>query len=192
VCRNSVRMSVPSRPDDPLGRPGMAPKGRTRRPVGAAANARFRLGFRMPARCEQWYPGKGRRPAFFNRAAFGKSKFFSSAWVMFLRPGLRMEVRRAQRRSRLATGHHRRRLGLDGREHGATLDQIGTYTTSHRGHGSFRGLPLSAGQPQLGIGRLAPLCPKRDQLREECRNAGRAIAKPRPGRDAFPPALGET
>ena len=33
-----------------------------------------------------------------------------------------VEVRRAQKWSRLATGHRRRRLGLDGREHGATLD----------------------------------------------------------------------
>ena len=66
------------------------------------------------------FPGR-----FFNRASFGKSKFFNSAWVLFLwfsGPAERMEVRRAQKWSRLTTGHRRRRLGLDGREHGATLD----------------------------------------------------------------------
>jgi hypothetical protein len=43
----------------------------------------------------------------------------------FLRPGLRTPVRRAQRRSRLAEGHRRRRLGLDRREHGAKLAWAG-------------------------------------------------------------------
>jgi hypothetical protein len=44
----------------------------------------------------------------------------------------------------------------------------------------------------LASGRLAPLCPERDQLREECRNAGLAIAKPRPGWDVSPPRSGGT
>ena len=91
------------------------------------------------------------RPLFFNRAAFGKSKFLSSAWGAVSPSRLRIEVRRAQGRSRLAAGHRRRRRGLDGREHGATLDQTGIYATS------CRVMVLSAvcpvvGQPQPGIG----------------------------------------
>jgi hypothetical protein len=93
----------------------------------------------------------GGGPAFFNRAAFGKSKFLSSAWGAVSPSRLRIEVRRAQGRSRLAAGHRRRRRGLDGREHGATLDQTGIYATS------CRVMVLSAvcpvvGQPQPGIG----------------------------------------
>jgi len=91
------------------------------------------------------------RGPFFNRAAFGKSKFLSSAWGAVSPSRLRIEVRRAQGRSRLAAGHRRRRRGLDGREHGATLDQTGIYATS------CRVMVLSAvcpvvGQPQPGIG----------------------------------------
>ena len=67
------------------------------------------------------------------------------------------------------------------------FDQTGTYATSCWGHGTFRGLPCCSSAATLASGRLAPRCPKRDQLREECRNADRAIAKPRPGIDAFPP-----
>ena len=127
------------------------------------------------------------RPAFFNRAAFGKSKFLSSAWGPFLRPGLRIEVRRAQGRSRLAAGHRRRRRGLDGREHGATLDQTGIYATSCRGHGSFRGLPCCRSAATWHRGGWHRYVRNAINFREECRNAGRAIAKPRPGWDAVPP-----
>jgi hypothetical protein len=41
-------------------------------------------------------------------------------------PTCRIALRRAQRRSRLAVDHRRRRRGLDRREHGATLYQVGT------------------------------------------------------------------
>jgi hypothetical protein len=103
------------------------------------AKVRYRVGFRMPAGRERLNRGRGRRSLIAPRLA--RAKFLSSAWGPFLRPGLRIGVRRAQGRSRLAAGHRRRRRGLDGSEHGATLDQTGIYATSCRGHGSFRGLP---------------------------------------------------
>jgi len=93
----------------------------------------------MPAGRGQWTRYRGRRSLIAPRLA--RASFSAWLWGPFLRPGLRIEVRRAQGRSRLAPGHRRRRRGLDGREHGATLDQTGIYGTSCRGHGSFRGLP---------------------------------------------------
>src|SRR6266568_7972352 len=88
---------------------------------------RKRVGVRMPAGRGQWTRYRGRRSLIAPRLA--RASFSVWLWGPFLRPGLRIEVRRAQGRSRLAAGHRRRRRGLDGREHGATLDQTGIYGT---------------------------------------------------------------
>ena len=100
-------------------------------------------------------------------------------------------MRRAQRRSRLAAGHRRQAAhrGLEGHEHGATLDQVGTCCCVLPGSWFF---PRSARavSRNLASGRLAPLCPERGQLCEECRSEGLGVAIPRPGWDAFPPVGG--
>ena len=89
---------------------------------------------------------------------FGKPSAFQFGWKRPLfRPGLCVPRRRAQLRSRLAAGHRAAAQGgLDGCEHGATLDQVGRLFVP-----GSRFFPRSDQQPQHGVGRLAPLCPGR-------------------------------
>jgi len=50
----------------------------------------------------------------------------------------------------------RRALDLDGREHGATLDQVGSYSPARSWF-----FPRSVGSRNMASGRAAPLCPER-------------------------------
>jgi hypothetical protein len=50
----------------------------------------------------------------------------------------------------------RRALDLDGREHGATLDQVGGYCPARSWF-----FPRSVGSRNIASGRAAPLCPER-------------------------------
>jgi hypothetical protein len=100
-------------------------------------------------------------------------------------------MRRAQWPSRLAAGHRRQAAhrGLEGHEHDATLDQVGTCGCILPGSWFF---PRSARvvSRNLASERLAPLCPERGQLDNERRMEELGVAKPRPGWDASPPVGG--
>ncbi len=107
----------------------------------------------------------------------------------FLRPGL--HTIEATRAAAVKDGHRpspeAARSGLDRREHGARLDQIGPPAVMTL---PCRVMVLSAvcvGQPQHGIGgRLAPLCPERGRTGAH-RNGELGVARPRPGWDRLPP-----
>jgi len=93
--------------------------------------------------CSLLRPGRPFRPGWNWRCRFNGGRDVSlSGREPFLRPGHDFEERRAQELSRLAAGHRRRRLGLDGFEHGATIGLPG---------GSCR-LPCACG-PAPGFAR---------------------------------------
>ena len=139
---------------------------------------------------------QGRSP-FFNRGGFCKENlhalpifsFFVRLEVPFLRPGLQLPERCAQRKASPSCPKGAERVaracapgpsqaGLAGASTALCSAQGGTFLRCPvPGHGSFRG---RHGSPQLGDRGLTPLCPERG-YQERCRSGERAVAEPRPG-----------
>jgi hypothetical protein len=115
------------------------------------------------------FPFLNRRP--FGKAIFCRSMFLCSVGAPFLCPGL--HIQSATRGAAVKTGRRpppqAAHCGLDGCEHGATLDQAGSPFVLP-GHGSFRGLLTAATWHRK---RPAPLCPERGHRKRAARESAR-------------------